>query len=253
MLPQLNRPTFQKPKPDEIYNFVYMTHNVDRIDLKMPDIIATYQQRAKHPNPYAHGHLLCIGTIFTLIDKDYFPVKDATQIKDKQKSDLALSWLKELHRQMLTPLTTSPHTVEDPNIVQRHLVGKYRLTPAGLSFTRAPDPYFLPAIMHNWANDLANLHIPLKDKAKQPFGLNQTQAKQLNDFAHYTNLFFSCVQPFATANNRLGRLVEAALRLQWRLPWRAINKAQYEQFVEELGDFQLKELPKINERAKTVK
>lgn len=233
-----------------------MTHSLERIDLKMAEIQNTYQGKMKIPNPYADGHFKALSFAYHhLIDKDYFPAKDQGTLTDKSKSDAALFWLKDLNKTLLHPLTNHPVMLsqEDANVVLAHQIGKYRQNEMALSNRMAPHPSLIPSLLHLWLRDFAGVHHRLNKKAATAFSLSPQEAKELSNFAHHTLLFFSSVQPFQSANNRTGRLLENILRLQWRLPWKPLNKEEYEKFIAELENYQLKELPNLIAKAQSVK
>ena len=199
------------------------------------------------PNPYADGHFQALGYAYNhLLDKDFFPGKvNALSEKDISKSDASLFWLRDLHKKMLT--SSANHSIfmqDEQNAILPHLLGKYRNSDATLSTRMAPHPSIIPNILHRWIIDLAGVHEKLGEKAKKQYGLNPDEAKELIDFARYTKMLFSTVQPMSYANNRFGRLLENILRLQWRLPWKDLNKAEYDKFILELSDFE-NQLPKI--------
>ncbi len=241
--------TDPKPFPphEQPYAFVYWTHNLERIDVKMPEIQSAHQGRAKIPNPYADGHFAALGFAYNhLLDKDYFPAK-LSNISDPNKAEAALFWLKDLHKAMLTPVVNRAIATEqeDQNIVLMHHLGKYRTVDVPLSTRMAPHPELIKPILHQWLRDVAGVHDRLGAKARKVYGLKPQEAKELSDTAQMTKMLFSVVQPLSYANNRFGRLLENILRLQWRLPWKDLSKNDYEKFVQQLGEYEIQQLPNI--------
>src|SRR4051812_13140077 len=92
------------PNQDQLLNFAYQTHALEKININMPEIVQTYQGKIKTPNPYAHGFFQALGFAYNhLIDKDHFPGKP-TALIDPNKADAALFWLRELHKILLLPV-----------------------------------------------------------------------------------------------------------------------------------------------------
>jgi hypothetical protein len=187
-----------------------------------------------------------------LLDKDYFPAK-LGNISDPNKAEASLFWLKDLHKAMLTPVVN--HAIateqEDQNVVLIHQLGKYRTVDVPLSTRMAPHPELIKPILHTWLRDVAGVHNRLGLKARKVYGLTPQEARELADTAQRTKMLFSVVQPLSYANNRFGRLLENILRLQWRLPWKDLSKNDYEKFIQQLGEFEIQQLPQIIQKAQS--
>ena len=249
------------PSQEEAFAFIAGTHDVDRIPCSYGAVFATYQGRSK--NSYADGHLKALQYIFTrLIDKPDFPTKDARTLTNSFKSNLALNWLRELHYTMLAPVVSDPLLLNpdrqnletNSNLPNRNELGTYRQRQAANSYSLAPAPAFIPKILHNWLLDITVLHNEVKSKLDTAFGITKETAHKLEQTTYNSLLLLSTCQPFACCNNRLGRLVENALRLQWHLPWKITRQGQdYDQFTQDLVEYQQSQLPKVIRRAQDIR
>lgn len=242
------------PSQPEAFNFICGTHAVERIKLSLTDVEDTYRGKAKIPNPYVDGHLRAINYIFErLVDKADFPARTTAILTNRFKSDVALNWLKDIHSLMLSPLVGHPIVAADPNAPQRQFIGNWRIIPAMNTFSIAPQPELIPKLLHLWLLDLTTLNTDIKPYLDQPYGITKEKAHLMEQTTYKANLFLSTTQPFVHANNRLGRLVENALRLHWRLPWKICSPGHaHEDFVRDLVEYQKTELPKMLAAAKNL-
>jgi hypothetical protein len=243
---------FIRPSFDLIVNFIYWTHKIERTELSFNEIHSCYKSKSKVKNPNIDGHYKAIGYIFDMIDKDFFPTKSILLINNIQKSEAALFWLKEMHFHLADPLMKSAIMIDDFSI-SKSQIGKYRTTEEMLTTRLTPHHSLIPALMHIWINDLAKLHIPIADKVKQPYGITKEKAKELSDFAYETQLLFSCVMPFKVSSNKFARLLENALRLQWRLPWKVTSDELYNKFIQDVQKFQAGKLDEYIKRSQDIK
>lgn len=233
------------PTKEQTFSYIVNTHDLDRISCPQAEVNGTYT--GKFCNPYVDGHLRAFNYIFTkLLDKDDFPCKSA-------KTPQSLSWLKEIHSIMLSPLLTTKYiSIPDEDKPPRSQIGTFRIEPATNVYSLAPDPKIIHKILYNWLEDVYGLHQRFKEKAKNPTGLTRKEADLLNLTAYNSLLMMSTVQPFAVANNRMGRLVENIFRLQWRLPFRVPSKGEvYDKFIKDLTAYQQNTLPQMVKKAQT--
>lgn len=250
---------FNRPNEQDVFAFIANSHNLEgsgETKVTVGDITRTYRKQGAL-NLFADGHLQAIGHIFDMIDKDFFPVKDPVAVRNLPQSNAALFWLRDIHNKMMMPLTNDPSSKDDPNSIQKWTVGKYRQVDAYISLgdtiKPAPHPSLIPKILHNWINHVAEIHCQIKEKAKQPFGLSKEQAINLDKVAHESSILLSCLQPFQHASNRHARLVEHALRMQWRLPWKRLTPEMYDEFIEDVTAYARMKLPSDVAHAQSVK
>lgn len=249
----LSKLPIKLPEQDKAFMFIRGTHEVDGIDLSPAEINATY--KGKIQNPYADGHLQAINYIFNLLDKEQFPAHSYSMLTNRFKSNMALHWLRDLHSLITTPILNSPINTDPANLqpILRSQIGTYRVTDAMNAFSLCPPPNLIPKILHNWLLDITRLNEETMEKISKPFGISRKDAMNLEKTSHETLMMFVTVQPFSVANNRLGRLVENALRLQWRLPWKVTAKnEEYEQYTMNLATFQKETLPILVRKAKEL-
>jgi len=235
----------------DVFQFILQTHLVEKIPCTISDIMGTAQKTKKHP--HALGHLLAFTYLTSLIDKQDFPVRDATQLNNKFRSEQAAFWIKETHIKMLAPILDDPTNEIDGNGVTRGRLGVYRTTPADNTLCQAPPPQLIPAIMRNWLLELGTIHNKIKTNLDNPYGISKETYNEMKTTTDDIPLFFTTVQPFLQANNRLGRLISQALKLAWRLKteWNVTN--QYDKFKENLGEYQANKLPTITQNARNLK
>lgn len=239
---------FKVPDKQLIYQFVVSTHQVEKIPVTTGDVNDIYTHNPKEgwkkiPNPYALGTLKALGLIFRSIDQDNFPVPNT--ISTLQESHDALTWVRNIHKLMHEPLLNNPITESDYNVPKLDELGNYRQKPDFLMDHEAPYPRLIPKILYTWSKELSDLHSNLKDKAKIPYGLSKKEADSLAVFSYQTTLLFSSTLPFTQSNNRVGRLIELALRLQWRFPIKIYSDPVYQNFTRDLTAFQKEKLQSI--------
>lgn len=238
---------FKKPSNEEIFLFIHFSHEAERIECPYHEIVATYHgKNVPLPHPWAQGHLNAIHYLFNIIDKIDFPVKSNAPITNHFQSDSQLFWLKQLNYIIHDPVLKFPGNEDNHNLPKRFQLANWRTEPAQNTFSLAPDPALIPKILHNWITKVATMHSKVKDKVHNPHGLTRELAYEMDNLTYHTNLMLCTTQPFSHGNNRLARLVDNALRLQWRLPWRPFDKSHlYDKFKEDLTEFQKSQLPAV--------
>jgi hypothetical protein len=244
-----------KPQMDELIRFIYETHLVEKLNCPM-EAITQALKRAPNPNPYVVGHFDAINYLMTLIDNPDVPAKAPDLLTNVYRSDEALFWVKEMHAKMTLPLAQASHLSQwedELNRVKQYECGVLRNVPVALAFSMAPPPHLLPYILHNWLNQVGTLHAEVKDKVNNPYGLTREKAAELAKTSYNTLLLFANIQPFNYGSNRIGRLVENILRLNWRMPWKHVPiNNEYERFVRDVQTFNTSELPKIVAQAENL-
>jgi hypothetical protein len=200
-------------------------------------------QTQGHPNPYAQGHFDAFNFVFqTLVGSTDFPCKDSLLLTNEYNSDNALYWLRELHTLIMYPIASQSTSLGiglESTTIKPHECGTYRIYPKTLAFCQAPNPEQIKPLLHLWITDLTNYHESIKDKIGNLLSFSRDEADTLYRKTEEANLFLSCLQPFQDGNNRVARLVENALRLQWGIPWKNYPKSEHNKFVQTLGTYQL--------------
>lgn len=242
------------PSQKDAFDFICGTHLVERININYSEVDKTYNGTAKILNPYVDGHLRAMTYIFDkLVGKQDFPARSPKFLTNRFKSDVALNWLKDLNSIMLTPLVGHPMLSQDPNTPQRQFIGVWRQIPAMNTFSVAPQPELIPKLMHTWLCDIATLNEEVFPLLNKPYDITKEKAHLMEQTAYNASMFIAVTQPFTYANNRLGRLVENALRLHWHFPWKPCSHNHiYEQYIKDLVTFQQHELPKLIARTKDL-
>jgi hypothetical protein len=222
--------TGNMPKENELINFIVQTHQLDHVPLSPAEVNATLKigrgltlSEGDKPvtNPYAVGHFKAFTFMFqNLIGSVDFPCKSSQTLINQYHSDTSLWWLRELHTTIMYPVALWGQQTGDMNAPKTYECGVYRCRPRQLAFTNAPEPEQIQPLLHLWLLDIATFHEEIKGKITNPYGLTRTEAEQLYHKPIEAQLFLSCLQPFEDGNNRIARLVENALRLQWGLPWK---------------------------------
>lgn len=236
--------------------FIWMTHKIEKLTCEMEDIQAALK-RTPDPNPYVIGHFDALNYLLSLVGNLDFPAKDPAILTNLYRSEEALFWLRKLHELLTLPLAkASAHQKyeEELVMVHQHECGVLRTTPATLAFSLAPPPELIAPTLHLWLVNLAQLHQEVKNELANPYGLTKAKSLQMAQSAHDTVLLFANLQPFTYASNRLGRLVENALRVNWLLPWKhAPNEGyEYECFIREVQNFNQTKMKPLLEKAKEM-
>lgn len=245
------------PTEQEIWRFVATTHECDQVPLKYSDIQDTWAKKIA-PNPFAHGHFRAfMYAMKTLIPSSDFPAKAPELMQTVQDSETALFWLRELHTRIVEPLTTFVLYEGDVDRPTSWQCGRYRYVPTTAVTKPAPPHDLIPKIMHNWLKDYAAFHAKIKDKVKNPYGIDQQTSQEIFKRCENINLFFCTVQPMACLNQRMGRFMENVFRLAWCLPLKFLSPggltSDYPKFIPALEQYQNEEIPKLVEAAKLVR
>ena len=126
----------------------------------------------------------------------------------------------------MKPIALHGEMVADPGAINIRDVGKWRETRhfmSGLQSTiEMPNPFNMPKLLHAWWADLVDFHNQMKKKIEMPHLLEDDDIRLLVEKAYDTNLKICCIKPFTDGSNRIARLTENLLRLNWGLPWKTI-------------------------------
>jgi hypothetical protein len=133
----------------------------------------------------------------------------------------------------------------DPSYIQPHEVGEMRQSEKIIISERngtvesipMPDPLNIMEHLLSWAQDLSNFHN--EHRRLIDYGrYNDDDLSLLINKAYEANLRISCIKPFTDGSNRVGRLVENLLRLNWGLPWKVIVLDDKEKYIDDLRNMQ---------------
>jgi hypothetical protein len=237
-----------QPDTKELYAYIIQTHKADHIDISLQHILYALGQIKVEKGQkalegfekaYCVGHFKAINYVVKLAGSVDFPVKDGSRIDNPYQSDQSIFWLREIHTLMM--YTLADYGIKNGTgqlYIQPGQCGVYRYTEKGNAFEMAPTPQQIPLILHHWLTDAQALDLEIKDKVDNPYGLTPAQSQRIFKMTNEMPMFFSCLQPFEDGNNRIGKLVENAFRLRWRLPWRIIHELEQDDYIKALMAYQ---------------
>lgn len=241
-----------KPPMDEMVRFILLTHQVEKLTVDMDDINQALK-RTPNPNPYVAGHFDAINYLLSLVDSPDFPAKEPSLLTNVYRSDENLYWLRKLHLMISLPLAQVAHQSkweDELSQVKKYECGVLRNQPAANAFAMAPQPDIIPHILHLWFVKIAYLHAEVKDELPNPYGITREKSFELAKEANDSLLLFANLQPFTYGSNRLGRLIENALRLKWHLPFKPVEPTEL--FIKAVQQFGQAKMPPIIEKAKEL-
>lgn len=240
---------FPNPDNDLLIAYIYHTHRIERIPMSKKTIEDTLAQR--DPNPYVEGHLRAITLVLELAVKPDLIPETVTSIYD---FDEKFGWLKRLHRNIMRPVAEHGQMLHDYSYIHPTQVAVFRDSEKSLTTERdgkiieveMPDPLKIRELLLAWSQDLCAFnqeHLRLINYGHY----NNEEAEMLIQKAYEANLRISCIKPFSDGSNRLGRLVENLIRLNWGLPWRIISfERDKEQLLEDLRKMQREYSPDLD-------
>lgn len=237
---------------DEMTRFILQTHQVEKLNCA-PEDIQNALKRRPDPNPYVVGHFEAMNYLISLVGSPDIPSRDPNMLFNLWRSEEALAWVKTLHAKITLPLSKckDPRYEHEFTNVRQYECGVYRNVPVNLAFSPAPPPEIIPYLLWNWLLKVSNLHAEVKDNIDNPYGLSREQAEAMVTTSTDTVLFFANVQPFYYGSNRVGRLVENLIRLQWNLPWKAAPTGRdYDEFVKDIQQFGQNKMPQLMDKAR---
>ena len=232
---------FPNPTQDTLIAFIYHTNRIERIPMNKRTIDAALSQ--KESDPYVEGHLRAITLIQQLAtDPGLIPDK-VTTIFD---FDNKFPWLRRIHRNVMRPVAEFGVMQLDTSYIHPTDVGVYRSSHkflkrhderGNLFQVNMPDPIFVRELLTEWAQDLCKFHNEYKGTID--YGrYTQDDVKLFVDKAYESNLKLCCIKPFEDGSNRVGRLIENLLRMNWGLPWKTINFDDKDQLLDDLREMQ---------------
>ena len=210
---------FPNPTRDEQIAFTYHSTRIERIPLSKKDIDQTLS--GSKINPFVEGQLKCLNLTKTLASNENF-IPHPDNVKTYNVLD-HLEWMKNLHKNMLKTVAEYGYKMNDPNLIHPKYVGKWRDSTHWVSETQMPNPFKIKQHLHHWLLNIANFHQQYKEKIEQPHLLNQQDIINLVNQTYDANLRICCIKPFQDGSNRIARLIENILRLNFGLPFKIIR------------------------------
>lgn len=235
-----NTRTYPNPAQESLIAFIYHTHRLERIPMSKKDI--ELAQSRSEPNHYVEGHMRAINRVLQLAsNSELVPNK----IDNVFEFDEHFGWIKQLHEHIMKPIAEFGRMTLDPDYIHHTNVGNYRqvpkviITETEFQITRVdmPDPLIIRKLLSEWADDLCQFH----NKMRRTIEIGRYSGEEVDlllDKAYEANLRISCIKPFTDGSNRLGRLVENLLRLNWGLPWKIIAEDKKEILLDDLRNMQ---------------
>lgn len=231
---------FPNPDQETLIAFIYHTHRLERIPMNKKSIEQAISKT--EPNHFVEGHLRAINRVLQLAPQyDLIPNKIDNVFEFDDKFD----WIKKIHQNIMKPIADFGQMTLDGSYIHHTNVGVYRQIPKSITtetefqITKVdmPDPIVIRKLLTEWAEDICQFHNKMNRIID--FGRYADEdVELLIDKAYEANLRISCIKPFTDGSNRLGRLVENLLRLNWGLPWKIISEDNKEDLLEDLRNMQ---------------
>jgi hypothetical protein len=199
--------------------------------------------KQKDADPYVEGHLRAITLVQQLAEDPELIPTTVTSIFD---FDNKFPWLKRMHRNLMRPVSEMGLKMLDNSQIKPEEVGVYRQSTKSLKRHDAngnlvtvefPDPLLVRELLTEWARDICQFH----DEHRRTIEYGRYTNDDIDLFvnkAYESNLKISCIKPFADGSNRVGRLVENMLRLNWGLPWKIIPFDKKDELLKDLREMQ---------------
>jgi fido (protein-threonine AMPylation protein) len=101
-----------------------------------------------------------------------------------------------------------------------------------------PDPDNIRPLLASLFRSLCEFHQEMKDKIENPSLLEREDIKELAAKAYDANLRICCIKPFNDGSNRVARLVENLLRLNWGLRFKVITAQEKDRYLRDIQSHQ---------------
>ncbi len=211
--------TFPDPSNDLITSFAYHSTRLERIPISREDIEQTLS--GFKINPFLEGQFKTLDLIRQLAANENLIPEN--QPANWQTSFEQLSFLKRIHRNLMRSIAEFGALSEDRTILPVKEVGEWREDRKWVANKEMPNPCVVPHHLHDWWTDLIDFHNRFRAKIEMPQLLEEEDIKTLVDKAYETNLKLCCIKPFTDGSNRVARITENLLRLNWGLPLKVIR------------------------------
>lgn len=228
---------FPKPDLDVLKAFVIHTNLLERLPMNTAIVETAIKEGKEHGDPLAVGQFSAINIVLSLSPDDAWLPAPTSLINELDSHD-KLKWLRDLHSALMTPIANLAEKKLDPNGPPRHQIGTYRSSRKTLGHRVMPSPLSVRRHLHELLRDVAQFNKDIALKLKNPFMLSKMDIQAIADQAYTANLRICCIKPFEDGSNRLGRLVENALRLHWGLPWKIISADEKDTLLSDIFKIQ---------------
>lgn len=229
--------SYPNPSMDTLKIFVVHTNLLERLPMNLKIVEKTMKEGKEHGDPLAAGQFSAINQVLAVAKKEDL-IPSPSLLKTEVESSEHLQWIRDLHSSVFTPIVTSAEKKLDPNCIPRHAIGRYRTSRRVIGPRTMPSPFAINRLLHHLLKDLATFHQSMASKIQNPFSLSKDDIHQLAQRAHDVNLRLCCIKPFEDGSNRIARLVENALRLNWGLPWKTILIDEKDDYLARIFEMQ---------------
>lgn len=210
---------FPDPSNDALIAFAYHSTRIERIPISRDDIDQTLA--GSKVNPYLEGQFKACDLIRILApDENFIP---ATPPVSWQVCLDQLYFLRRIHRNLFRTVAEHGLLTDDRTVIPLNQVGEWRDERKWVANKEMPNPIMVPHHLYDWWTDLIEFHNQYRQKIEMPQLLEEDDIKALADKAYETNLKLCCIKPFSDGSNRVARVTENLLRLNWGLPFKIIR------------------------------
>jgi hypothetical protein len=225
---------------DALKAFVIHTNMLERLPMSPPILEKALKEGKENGDPLATGQFAAVNIVL----RDLAPKEEFLTPPEKLRSEIDshehLLWLRNLHVTIMTPIAALGEKNLDPNTPLRHTLGHYRSSRKVLGPRVMPSPFAIKRLLHRWLLDISQFNKDMSYKLKHPFMLSKMDLIAMAERAYTANLQLCCIKPFEDGSNRIGRLVENALRLNWGLPWKIIADGEKDKLLSDIFEMQKK-------------
>lgn len=198
-----------------LLDFTYVTNRIERIPIPVEEVKGTADKTCI-PNPYIVGQLTCITLIQRL-------AKNENLIPDKityANTLNDLSFLTRIHLNMMKPISIYQENMQVPNPYPISECGQWRYSRKFIIDKEMPSPYTIQEHLFDWITSLVEFQAIKKNKIEIAQGYDQEDIREIVEQCYDSGIRLCCIKPFTDGSNRVSRLVEQLLRMNFGLPWK---------------------------------
>lgn len=225
------------PKTDQelLLDFTYVTNRIERIPIPVDEVKGTLNKTCT-PNPYIAGQLTCINLIKRLATNDDLIPREVSYADTLDH----LSFLKRIHLNMMKPIAVYQENIDEPNPYPLAECGQWRYSRKFILQKEMPSPHDIHNHLFNWLSDLADFQNEKRHKIETVQAYDENDIEEIVAQCYEANLKLCCIKPFTDGSNRLARLTEQLLRLNFGLPWKVIrhDDSAYEPYIDDIREMQ---------------